>query len=102
MKNSSDKELKGGYVRKFSDHHSSLVLKVSEEGVKFRSYRNGTMFNLTPETTIQAQKKLGSDIVIPLDELLPLNVTSEKLSHSFERTHRWQKRSLNEHLLNIN
>lgn len=76
------------------------VLKISEEGVLFRSYRDGSPLLLTPELSVQAQKDLGADIIIPFDELPPYHITPEALKKSFDRTHRWQKRSLDEHLLN--
>ena len=44
-------------------------VKVTEEGVIFRSYRDGRKVSLTPESTVQAQKSFGADIIIPLDEL---------------------------------
>ena len=78
------------------------VLKISEEGVLFRSYRNGDKVLLTPETSVQAQKELGADIIIPLDELPPYHTSPHKLLNSLERTHRWEKRSLDEHLKNKN
>ena len=76
------------------------VLKIDEEGVWFRSYRDGSKFQLTPETSIQAQKALGADIIIPFDELPPYHIDKDKLKKSLERTHRWEKRSLEEHLKN--
>lgn len=88
------RELKGQGGKK----HPNSVLKVTEEGVLFRSYRDGSKIFLSPESSIQAQKELGSDIIIPLDELLPFHVQTEKLKESFARTHRWELRSLHEHL----
>jgi queuine tRNA-ribosyltransferase len=76
------------------------VLKISEEGVLFRSYRDGAKILLTPETSIQAQKDLGADIMIAFDELPPYHISPQKLKESLERTHRWEKRSLDEHLKN--
>lgn len=76
------------------------VLKITEEGVLFRSYRNGAKVMLTPESSIKAQKDLGADIIIPFDELPPYHIGSEALKHSIDRTHRWQKRSLEAHLQN--
>lgn len=76
------------------------VLKITEEGVLFRSYRDGTPILLTPETSVQAQKKLGADIIIPLDELPPYHIEARALLRSLDRTHRWQERSLNEHKKN--
>lgn len=78
----------------------NLVLKTSEEGVLFRSYRDGTKILLTPETSIAAQKDLGADIIIPFDELPPYHIDQRKLINSLERTHRWEKRSLDAHLQN--
>lgn len=74
------------------------VLKITEEGVLFRSYRDGKKILLTPESSIQAQKDLGADIIIPLDELPPYHITAESLRESLDRTHRWEQRSLEEHL----
>lgn len=76
----------------------SLVLKISEEGVLFRSYRDGAKILLTPETSIAAQKDLGADIIIPFDELPPYHISGAALKASLERTHRWEERSLKEHL----
>lgn len=87
-------ELKSRGTKK-SDGH---VLKIVEEGVHFRSYRDGSKVLLTPESSVQVQKALGADIIIPLDELPPYHIGAEALKRSFERTHRWEKRSLEEHL----
>ncbi len=78
----------------------NLVLKTSEEGVLFRSYRDGKQILLTPETSIAAQKDLGADIIIPFDELPPYHIDQRKLISSLQRTHRWEKRSLDAHLAN--
>jgi queuine tRNA-ribosyltransferase len=77
------------------------AVKVSEDGVTFRSYRDGSMFLLTPETTVQAQKDIGADIIVPLDELPPYHVDRMQLVDSVARTHRWEARSLKEHLRSI-
>lgn len=74
------------------------VLKINEEGVLFRSYRDGSKVLLTPESSILAQKNLGADIIIPFDELPPYHMPKDDLIKSLERTHRWEKRSLDAHL----
>jgi queuine tRNA-ribosyltransferase len=81
---------------------SGSVIKINEEGVLFRSYRDGAKMLLTPESSVQAQKKLGADIIIPLDELPPYHIMEQKLKRSLDRTHRWEKRSLDEHKKNTN
>ncbi len=89
-------ELKSRGTKKQEGH----VLKISEDGVLFRSYRNGEKILLTPETSIAAQKALGADIIIPFDELPPYHIAPEALKQSLDRTHRWEERSLNAHLEN--
>ncbi len=89
-------ELKSKGTKKQDGH----VLKITEEGVLFRSYRDGAKILLTPETSIAAQKDLGADIIIPFDELPPYHIADIDLKKSLDRTHRWEERSLNAHLAN--
>ncbi len=91
-------ELKSRGTKKYE----GSVLKTNEDGVLFRSYRDGQKILLTPESSIAAQKALGADIIIPFDELLPNNVDPSALERSLHRTHRWEKRSLDAHLANPN
>lgn len=79
---------------------SGSVIKITEEGVLFRSYRDGSKVLLTPESSISAQKDLGADIIIPFDELPPYHISADKLKTSLDRTHRWEQRSLEAHLKN--
>ena len=79
----------------------NLLKKISETGAIFRSYRDGKLIELTPQSSVQAQKKIGADIIIPLDILLPNAVTPKKLLEAFHRTHRWEAASLREHLSNL-
>ena len=76
----------------------SLLLKVSEEGALFRSYRDGQKVLLTPESSVAAQKAYGSDIIIPLDELPPYHIDYDQLHRSVLLSHRWEARSLRAHL----
>ena len=78
------------------------VLKITEDGVLFRSYRDGSKVLLTPENSIEAQKDFGADIIIPFDELPPYHIHDAKLKESLDRTHRWEIRSLETHLKNPN
>ena len=74
--------------------NKTCVLKLNEEGVLFRSYRDGSELFLSPESSIQAQKNLGADIIIPFDELPPYHFSLNELKKSCERTHRWEERSV--------
>lgn len=73
---------------------TSLVLKLSEEGVLFKSYRDGARIFLTPESSVATQKQLGADIILPLDELPQFHISAEELASSTGRSHRWMARSL--------
>jgi len=91
----------GGESRRRGQVYSSNLLEVSEEGVKFRSYRDGRHVLLTPESSVETQKALGADIIIPLDELLPAGASRERLEESLALTHRWEARSLMKHLSDV-
>lgn len=102
---SSKGELKRASIRTKDGMQEHVVgkdaVKVTEDGAVFRSYRDGSKFLLTPETTVQAQKKIGADIIIPLDELPGYYTERSVLVESVDRTHRWEARSLQEHLKNL-
>ena len=59
--------MKSRRVTKHKDA-AGLLLEVNESGVLFKSYRDGAMVALTPESSVAAQKKLGADVIVPLDE----------------------------------
>jgi queuine tRNA-ribosyltransferase len=65
--------------------------KISEEGVLFRSHLNGDAHLFTPESVIEAQLALGSDILMVLDECLPYPASHEAARASMERTLRWAR-----------
>lgn len=65
--------------------------KVTEQGVLFRSHLDGDQHLFTPESTVDIQLALGSDIIMALDECLPYPVTHETAFSSMERTIRWAR-----------
>jgi queuine tRNA-ribosyltransferase len=73
------------------------ILAIEEEGVRFRSYVDGSERFLGPETSMAVQGALGSDIALVLDECTPFHVTREYTARSMERTHRWLQRCLDWH-----
>jgi len=71
--------------------------KISEEGVRFASPVNGDKLFLTPETSMQIQRVLDSDIVMQFDECTPYetagHVTTEREARvSMELSLRWARR----------
>lgn len=70
------------------------ILKITEEGAKFRSYHDGSQQVLTPERAMDIQKSLGADLLMPLDEFMPSKTSYEDTQSSMLRSHRWELRSL--------
>jgi queuine tRNA-ribosyltransferase len=71
--------------------------KLTEEGVTFRSPLNGDLIHLTPESSMQMQRVLGSDIVMIFDECTPYPATRVEARESMELSLRWAKRSKEAH-----
>ena len=69
--------------------------KIDEDGVTFQSHLDGASFRLTPEKVIEIQQIIGADIIMPLDECLPIGVSKEKTRESLQLTSRWAKRCRN-------
>ena len=78
-----------------------MLIRTNEHGVLFRSYRDGSSVVLTPESSVEAQKSLGADIIIPLDELPPYHIDRAVLERSVYLSHRWEARSLKAHLRDV-
>jgi queuine tRNA-ribosyltransferase len=73
------------------------IIAIEEEGVRFRSYIDGSERFISPETSMSVQAALHSDIALVLDECTPFHVTRDYTARSTERTHRWLKRCLDWH-----
>ena len=71
----------------------SGLRKLTEAGVEFRSHLDGAKHFLSPETSMQIQMDLGSDIITALDECLQYPATHEVIEKSMALTLRWLKRS---------
>ena len=76
--------------------HGSKV-EITEEGARFRSYRDGSELFISPEVSMQVQAALGSDIALVFDECTPFHADREYTARSTERTHRWLDRCLEWH-----
>jgi len=69
-------------------------LKITDEGVQFRSPLDGKELFLGPRGSIAIQEKLGADIMFAFDECTPPKVTREYMRHSLARTNAWAKQCL--------
>ena len=85
-------EIKSSGARK----QTKLLQKLTEEGAIFRSPRDGSYHTLSPESSIQIQRKLGADLIVVLDECTPYHVDQAYTENSLALTKRWADRSLAE------
>ena len=66
--------------------------QVREEGVRFQSHLDGTACELTPESAVDLQARLGADIAMVLDECPALPASETLLGESVALTARWATR----------
>ena len=97
---------KVGGLRKFNKWDGSLLTdsggyqvfslsdtrKITEEGVYFKHYKNGSRLFMSPEISIHIQNAIGSDIMMSLDECPPFHSSYQYMKESVLRTIRWAKR----------
>jgi queuine tRNA-ribosyltransferase len=66
--------------------------KIDEQGVEFRSHLDGSLHRLSPESAVDIQARLGSDIAMVLDECLAYPASRDETAQSMERSVRWAAR----------
>jgi queuine tRNA-ribosyltransferase len=88
-------EVKGSGRQGGGEHGS--VVSIEEQGVRFRSYRDGAELFISPEVSMRVQAALGSDVALVFDECTPFHADREYTARSTERTHRWLDRCLEWH-----
>ncbi|MFZ9881951.1 MAG: tRNA guanosine(34) transglycosylase Tgt [Phycisphaerales bacterium] len=91
--------------------------KISEEGVEFRSFIDGSRILLTPERSIEVQNLIGSDIMMAFDDCPPAKLPEQlpddpqlsrkrrskpedhrrRLEEAIDRTARWLGRCIAAH-----
>ena len=75
----------------------SELRKISEEGVIFKSPRDGRLINMTPERSIQIQNALGADVIMAFDECPPGQADWQTVAQATDRTYRWLERCVVAH-----
>jgi queuine tRNA-ribosyltransferase len=86
-----------GRAAQGAGERAGAILRIEERGVRFRSYIDGSEQFMGPETSMQVQAALGSDIALVFDECTPYHASREYIERSTERTHRWLDRCLEWH-----
>lgn len=72
-------------------------VKISDNGVKFRSHINGDLLEMTPESSMRAQHAIGADIHMAFDQLTSPSAPRSEIKSAMNRTHIWADRCLIEH-----
>jgi queuine tRNA-ribosyltransferase len=75
----------------------SKIRTISDEGVTFKSPRDGRMIHLTPERSIEIQNTLGADVIMAFDECPPYPADRDMVAAACDRTYRWLKRCISAH-----
>ena len=78
----------------FSLPHSR---ELNEAGAHFKSYVDGKSYLLSPESSIEMQQAIDSDIRMVLDQCIPSTAAHAQARVAMELTHRWAERAVNAH-----
>ncbi len=71
------------------DEKTPSGIKITEEGVQFRSPKDGRKLFMGPKESIRIQEDIGADIIFAFDEATSPLTTREYMRTSLDRTHRW-------------
>ena len=75
----------------------SDIRTITEEGVTFKSPRDGQFIHLSPERSMEIQNALGADVIMAFDECPPYPASRTEVEDATERTYRWLKRCIAAH-----
>ena len=73
------------------------LAKIDDEGVSFKSPKDGSIHRFTPERSIEIQRDIGADIIFAFDECTSPTVSYDYQKEAMIRTHSWATRSLQKH-----
>lgn len=83
---------------RFDDSDAPRLANIGPDGVSFKSHLDGSIHYITPEKSIQIQHNIGADMIFAFDECTSPSEDLRYQEEALERTHRWAKRSLEEHI----
>ena len=75
----------------------SEMRQISEQGVTFKSPRDGRIIEISPERSIAIQNALGADVIMAFDECPPADASKEQVQAATDRSYRWLKRCIEAH-----
>lgn len=77
----------------FQIYSLGRLMKVTEQGVQFKSHIDGSTHYMSPEDCMHIQEALGADIIMPLDHCLPHNSDTLDVKRAVARTYEWAIRA---------
>jgi len=72
----------------------AALVRIDDEGVRFRSHIDGSPGQLRPEDAVRMQEALGVDVAMSLDECVPAGTERVRVAQAVERTTAWAARGL--------
>jgi len=73
------------------------LTRLDDDKALFRSHIDGSLLELSPESAVLIQEKLGADCIMCLDECAPHDAPLERLRDAVDRTTRWAQRCRDAH-----
>ncbi len=67
-------------------------MRVTEDGVQFKSHIDGALVELSPERSIALQEQLGADLIMQFDHVVALPGAPETIADATRRSIRWAER----------
>ena len=78
-------------------HSTEQLVKVTDEGARFRSHIDGAKLMMTPESSMELQHAIEADIHMAFDELTAPLASPDVIKRAMDRTHAWAERCLARH-----
>jgi queuine tRNA-ribosyltransferase len=73
-------------------HSKKWKGQIHENGATFKSPKQGDIYELTPESSIDIQMKIDPDVMVTLDDCRATDLTRKEAEESVQRTIAWAKR----------
>lgn len=73
------------------------LVKISDQGVEFRSVYDGSKHLFTPKKVMEIEHALGADIIMAFDECAPAGASKKEVEAAMIRTHNWVLECKKEH-----
>jgi len=80
------------------ENNQARLCYIDDDGVDFRSYKDGSLHRFTPEKSMEIQWDIGADIIFAFDECTSPQASETYQREALDRTHRWAERSLKRHV----